>query len=69
MVIMNKTDGLFFFVLFVMRITCGTEIKDLLFLPMERDARPKTKQTELALTSTGLNLPREGRNAHELPHG
>lgn len=68
MVIMNKTDGLFFLVLLVMRITYGTWIKNLIFLLMDREVRPKN-QTDGTAHGLPSEPPREGRNAHEMPHG
>lgn len=72
MVIMNKRDGLFFLVLLVMRITYGTRFKNLLFLPMKSDNVSTTEAGALPMVDARIacpNLPREGRNAHELLHG
>lgn len=54
MVIMNKRDGLFFLVLLVMRITYGTRVKNLLFLPMKSDNVSTTEAGALPMADARI---------------
>lgn len=54
MVIMNKRDGLFFLVLLVMRITYGTRVKNLLFLPMKSDNVSTTEAGALLMADARI---------------